>query len=811
MMHPAPQPRWPVFAAMALIAAAVTFFQIALMRVFSFTIWHHFAFMVISVALLGFGASGVALQRFPRVGRRPERAAAWWALAFATTILLSAWVVAGFRFDPTRIAADPVQLARLGLYYAVLLVPFTCAGLALVLLLHRFSASAGRLYASDLAGVGTGAMLTIGALAWVGAEGLLWLAAIAAAAAAALLRHGDEERGRLSLLPWLAVPLLLGLTLPLASRLLAIAAGPGKALHGFLDRDRFPEARHVHSEWNLISRVDVVENSGTVTWTANPLRRVPLNPQIQIVIDGDAATPIVAAGAAAGRPDFLDAMLSTAALQAMRPQRVLVIGAGGGVDVLAALHHGARRVDALEVNPAVAALVRGRYADWSGGLFAHDGVRLHVAEGRSFVRHTAERYDLIQLSLVDTWAASASGAYSLTESYLYTVEAFTDYLSRLGDDGILTLTRWLWHPPRETLKLCTTAVAALRRLGVREPERHVVVLALGRLGSVLVKRSAFTPADLEALQRVAAGNGFTFLYAPGLQGRNEFTDAIGASDFAAWNRSYPYDVAPASDDRPFFFQFGRWGDIANFRANWGENLLVLSGRLVLLSTLAQAALLSVVLLVIPAVRPAAAGVALRGIPAVVAYFAAIGASFMLIEVSLMQRFTLFLGHPVYAIASVLAVLLVAAGVGSWFTATFVRSRCRPQLVFAGIAALSIGCGVFLPTVFTTFLGMALPVRIAVTVAILVPLGFLLGMPFPLAVASLRERGVAAGLGWAWAANGCASVIGPLLAVMVAMDFGFDAVLAIAALGYAMAGLLFGRWGGLLPGGAGGEDGSGRPG
>lgn len=798
MIEPAQQPRWPVFAAMALIAAAVTLFQIALMRVFSFAIWHHFAFMVISVALLGFGASGVVLQRFPRVGRRPTRSAAACALAFAATIMISAWVVAHLRFDPTQIADDPLQLARLALYYAILLIPFTCAGLALVLLLHGCTAAVGRLYASDLAGAGAGATLTIGALAWVGAEGLLWLSATAAAAAAALLRRDDEGGERQRLLLWSAAPLVLGLSLPVAPHVLSIPAGPGKALHGFIDPGRFPDARHVHTEWNIISRIDVVENSGTVTWTANPVRRVPLPPQIQILIDGDAATPIVAAGAEIGPPSFLDAMLSTAALQALRPERVLVIGAGGGVDVLAALHHGARHVDALEINPAIATLVRERYADWSGGLFAREGVHLHVAEGRSFVRHTAQRYDLIQLALVDTWAASASGAYSLTESYLYTVEAFTDYLSRLNDDGALTFTRWLWSPPRETLKLCTTALAALRQLGVREPERHVVVLALGRLGSVLVKRSPFKASDLGALQRVAIEQGFTFLYAPGAQGTNEFTDAIHAPDFGAWNRSYPYDVAPASDDRPFFFQFGRWRDIASFRTNWGESLLVLSGRLVLLSTLAQAALLSVVLLVIPATRSAPGGVPIRGTPPVLGYFAAIGASFMLIEVSLMQRFTLFLGHPVYAIACVLAVLLVAAGAGSWFAPFWVRDGRRPHQVFAGIAALCLAYGLFLPVAFAALLGVSLPVRIAATVGFLAPLGFLLGMPFPLAVVSLRDRGAGSELGWAWAANGCASVIGPLLAVILAMDFGFDVVLAIAALGYAIAWALFGRWGGLTP-------------
>ncbi|MBX3027360.1 hypothetical protein KF840_20875 [bacterium] len=787
-------PRWTILVAVGLLAAAVMLVEIALTRIFSFTIWHHFAFMVLSVALLGFAVSGVVLALAPQLREHPLGGAAWCAAGFAAAVLAAVGLVTHVPFDPTRLAVERAQLAYLVLTYAVLVVPFTLAGLAIVLLLTAFAASVHRLYASDLIGAGLGCMLVVALIGWLGADGVIWAAAAAAALAAALLRAEVERRGAARCL---VLPLLAVVSLPLAPQVLAIRPGPGKGLSQFLDRERFPDARVVHTEWNAIARVDVVENSGTVRWTANPQAGVPLPPQVQIVIDGDAATPIVSPDSETAGQSFLDYMLPSAAAQVFRPRRALIIGAGGGVDVLVALRNGAEQVTAVEVNPAIAALMTGPYAARTGELFARPAVRLHVAEGRAFVRRTSDRFDVIQLSFVDTWAASASGAYSLAEAYLYTVEAFTDYLAHLTDDGVLTLTRWLWSPPRETLKLCTVAAAALRRLGVADPARHIVVLSLGRLGNVLVKRTPFTAADLAALQQVAAARQFGFLYAPGAAGENEFTSFLGAADPDAWIARYPYDVTPAVDDRPFFFQFGRWRDANPFGAGWGDSMLALSGRLVLLATLGQAVVLSALLLIAPLALQRRRGPRHR-LGGVIVYFAAIGVSFMLLEVSLMQRLTLFLGHPVYATACVLAALLVAGGLGSACAGPLTRGGARLRLICAAIAALAIAYGALLPMVLAAALPYTLPARLAVAAGLLLPLGFLLGIPFPAAVASLTAQRAAPLIGWAWAANGCASVLGPLLAVLIAMEVGFAAVAWIAALGYGLALVAFGRWGGEPP-------------
>ena len=245
----------------------------------------------------------------------------------------------------------------------------------------------------------------------------------------------------------------------------------------------------------------------------------------------------------------------------------------------------------------------GQLAERSGHLFERPEVTLHRAEGRSFVTASSERYGAIVLSLIDTWAASASGAYSLAESYLYTVEAFEQYFEHLGDRGVLVITRWDWIPPRESLRLCTVAAQALRRLGVDDPARHVVVLSVtttaGNMAQLIVQRSPLTDTDIAELRRLAASRGYYFLYAPGISGSNAFIDYFRAPDQERFIETYPFDIAPVTDDRPFFFQFGRWRDANPFGAGWRESPLVLSGRLVLLAVLLQAVVLSAALMVVP--------------------------------------------------------------------------------------------------------------------------------------------------------------------------------------------------------------------
>ena len=787
--------RWPVLLGLATLSGATLVFEITLMRIFSFTIWHHFAFLVISVALLGFALSGTVLQLRPGLGAPAPEKAARYALLFGLSAPAAVALVTRFPFDPTLFGKDPLQILHLSAYYVILLVPFTLSGLAVLTLLKGYADSVGVLYASDLVGAGLSCFLVVGAMQPLGAEGLVLLAGAVAAGGASMLRwQSANRRSDLPLVP-MTVALLLGGFAPFAGRLLPIPAGPGKGLVRWLDTATHPEARLAYSRWSPLARVDVVENAGWVSWTVNPAAEIPQPRQVQIIIDGDAATPIVHFTGDPSSLRFLDYTLSSAALGLSTPRRMLVIGAGGGVDVLTALYHGVPRVDAVEINPLIVDLVTGPYADWSGNLFSRKGVSIHVAEGRSFIRASPDRYDLIQLSLIDTWAASASGAYALAEGYLYTVEAFEDYFRHLTDGGVLTITRWLWNPPRDPLKLCSVAMEALRRQGVARPERHIAVLGARNLANVLVKRSPWTPEELDRLGRVAKSSGATIFYPPGTSQENPFAAFLAAKDPDAFLKSYPYDVSPATDESPFFFQFGRWQDARPWSSAWRENQLVLSGRLVLVAALLQGFVLSVALLLAPAVLNRRRGLLqpAGSVAGAMTYFFLIGLSFMLHEIALMQRLTLFLGNPTYAIVLVLAVLLLAAGLGSAASARLAPPGTRPWPIFAALVTLSVVYAFFLPGILRAFLGLGFFTRSALGAASVFPLGFLLGVPFPAGISALVRRDASGLVSWAWAANGCASVLGPILAVLLAMDFGFTAVVSLAAAGYGGAYAALRRW------------------
>lgn len=786
-------PTLGVYVGIGLLSGAVIAFQLALLRVFSFTIWHHFTFMVISVALLGFGIAGVILRLRPSAGAPAAGKAALWSGAFGVSGVLAVLGLTRLPFDPIRITEDGTQLVYLAAHYLGLAVPFTFAGLAVVTLLAGYARSVGKVYGADLVGAGAGAVLGVLALGAVRVEGALLgvLAAGLGAGAALAFASGARKAGLGAVV---ATFLALGLV-PLGPSLIGFEPGPSKSLWRTLHGDEGTEAtRRLGTGWDALTRVDVVENGPRIGWTVNPVRPAPSPEQTLLVLDGDASTAIIEFdGEDMSDLEFLGVSFPSAALRIFEPERVLVVGAGGGIDVLAALYNGAEHVDAVEISPVVIEMVTETYAERGGAaLFERDDVDLYRAEGRAFVRSTDERYDVIQLSLIDTFAATASGAFSLAESYLYTVEAFADFLDRLTEDGALTITRWGWVPPRETLRLCTVAEAALRRIDASDPARHVVVLGSpANLGSVLVKRTPFRQTELARIRRVAERDGFTILHAPGVAADNAFSRFFRAEDRDAFIASYPYDVSPTTDDRPYFFQFGRWSDVADFAERFVENPIVASGRVVLLAVLVQALVLSAILLAVPLMRDR------RRLPSgtgnVVGYFLLVGLAFMLVEITLMQKLALFLGSPVHATATVLATLLAAAGAGSALAPRLVPPGRRPLALFVVITGVVIGYALFLPSILRAFLGWSELARISIAVVALAPVGFVLGVPFPSALGRLERRGAGELVGVAWAANGFASVIGPVVATLLALDLGVGMVLALGGLAYLAAFRAFGAW------------------
>ena len=515
---------------------------------------------------------------------------------------------------------------------------------------------------------------------------------------------------------------------------------------------------------------------------------------------------------------YLDRQSAALPYHLVAAPRVLVLGAGGGADVLLARLHRARSVDAVEINPQMAALVGRDFADFAGRLYEAPGVRLHTAEARSFTARTKGRFDLIQVALLDSSSAASAGLHALNESTLYTVEAFQTYLSRLAPGGILAITRWLKVPPRDSLRLFATAIEALARGGVAEPGRHLALIRSWKTSTLLVKNGPLEPADVAAVRRFCRERSFDIAHLPGMTAAeaNRYNILerpylhIGATALLGpeprrFLDDYIFDVGPTTDERPYFFQFLKWGTLVDLlRRPVGGLRLVEWGYLILLAALVQAVPLGAVLVLLPvaALRRQAAAAPGRGRVAV--YFLALGLAFLFIEIAFIKRFVLFLGHPLYAVALVLASFLAFAGLGSGCAGGLRRrlggfaSRAMGLAVAAiGVLALVYLAG--LPVLFERLLALPEAARAAATVLLVAPLAFFMGMPFPLGLARLATRAPSL-VPWAWGINGCASVVSAILATLLSVHLGFGAVVVLAVALYGLAahrrrrqGAGLGRW------------------
>jgi len=836
----ATRPTAGVYAGVALLAAASLALEVYLTRVYSILAWSYMAFIVVSVALLGLGAAGTALALVgDRWTARPGRAMAACALGFGASAYAGTAAVGHF---PAAVGPTFASLATHGpmlVYYLVSATPFFFFGFAMALAFRSWPRAAGRLYFFDLGGAAAGAFVVVGAMNLVGGTGTLALVAVLAAAAAAAFAPSPHRLPAAGALAAAAIVVALA-----APGLFEIHASPQKFLP-FITKAY--GARVEREYWSALGRVEVSSYGGA---KAGPFRGISQayagpGPTVKwITIDGGAETPIVAAGP--GEPDlaFLDYYLPALAYKFRPPADVLIVGAGGGVDVLAALAAGARRVDAVELNPAIVRAGREDYAAFNGGVFRRPGVHLYTAEGRSFVRGSGRRYDLIQLSLVDTFTAAASGAHALSENYLYTREAFQDYYRHLKPGGVLTVTRNHFQFPHEELRLAALAYEAMRCEGEASPENALAVFTNGLQASVIVRRGGFSEADVARLRAAAAGkfetlwlpgspaearlferiyrdrrldaylflkrrpfsrtevadldkeaggNGYRLLYSSAfLRGWNEFSAFLAEPDKERFYRRYFYDVRPPRDDRPFFFLASKWRNVyltaavaapAGFLEGTNFVLMPHTPQLLLALTALEAAALSLVFLVAPLAAFRRRAVRTRGRGVFVLYFLLLGAGFMFVEIPLIQKFTLYLGHPVYAFAAALATLLGASGLGSLMGERL--GGARRWLPFVVVAGLAVAYPAALDRVLGATLGWPLAARVALAAAALAPLGFFLGMPFPAGIRALGEREPAL-VPWAWAANGCASVVGPAAAVLMATSWGHNAVLAAAAVAYAGA-------------------------
>jgi hypothetical protein len=576
-----------------------------------------------------------------------------------------------------------------------------------------------------------------------------------------------------------------------------VAQLAGRAPFDVADTKGHEGDRVLFSMWNSFSRVAVYDREHG-DWSLSPTFTGRKGQSLFMDIDSAASTPILKGTGSLDDARYLRYELTALAYHLVeRPAgfNALVIGPGGGRDLVSALVFGATKVDGVEINPIIARnVMQGRFRDYSGNIYGDPRVAIHVDDGRSFVRRSREQYDVIQASLVDTWAATAAGAYTLTENSLYTSEAFGEYIDHLSDRGLLTITRWVF----DGLRLVTLAQEACAARGL-DAAQHLAIIRLDRVATFLLKKTPFTAAEVGRLQQLSREMGFSVLYAPGVEPpaaleepvemvRNgtsalDYRRLILAEDRDTFLANYPVDVTATTDDRPFFFHTTRLRD--QFRTAFGKTMLFGNGLSALLTLFGISAALVVLFILGPLVlggeRPGA------GWAGWLAYFGALGAGFMLLEVALLQRFVLLLGHPVYSLTVTLFSLLLGTGVGSLLSrrvpAEGAKRRTTKALV--GILAASLLAPFILNLIIDLAIPWPLAGRIGISVALLFPLGVLLGMPLPggmrLLSASRPEM-----VPWGWGLNGAFSVIGATLAVFVAMNWGFSVTLMAATVTYAAA-------------------------
>jgi hypothetical protein len=771
------------------ISAAILTLEITLTRVFSVTMWYHFAFMSISLALLGGAVAGVFVYLFAR--RLPEARLrdqlTWFTLLFSIAIAVCFMLFLRIPFH-VKLLRPPLKLnavLRLALIYLDLAVPFFLGGVGITLALSRWSAQVGQVYFADLLGAGLGCLLSVLALNQLGGPGAILGAALIAGLAALLFASG-RQRGLVA--SWLVVLVAL-----LAFRNQAGFMPVVSTKAGDMDEQR------VYESWNSFSRVTVHEHWTPFAfgWGMSATQQQPDPGHYLLLIDSAAGTPIQRFDGDLNSVQFLRDDVTSFAYYLLGQPSVLIIGPGGGRDVLTALVFGARQTTGVELNPAIVQAVRNDFGDYAGHVYDQPGVRIAVDDARRFIAGSHERYDLIQASVIDTWAATTAGAFALSENSLYTCEAFQSYYEHLTPGGLLSVSRWyLKDQPAETLRLILLGMQAWERAGVSRPLEHVMVvlnpenwLAPEAMATVLFKRTPFTPEETAIARREAERLGFTLLYAPGLPVTdNPVTQAVLAADRETFIRNYPLDISPPTDDRPFFFALARLGHLLNQDWNTStvyrksvESLNVLTVLLGI--TVVAAGLFVLGPLGVTRRRQRETVAQLRQL----AYFAMLGLAFMLVEIPIVQRMTLYLGHPTYALAVVLFTLLISSGLGSLTTqqvpppqaAEVVRQRL-PLLL-----ALILFQGYAGPLLLGWTQAWPLALRVATTVGLLAPLGFLMGMPFPLGWKWVSRASTTA-TPWLWGINGALSVVGSVLAALVSIQFGFRITMLLGLLAYGLA-------------------------
>jgi hypothetical protein len=759
-------------------------YEITLTRIFSISLSYHFAFMIISIAMLGIGGSGTALSLFPKL-KNPSRMgieSLLLGISFPFTYLLSKAIP----FDPIKLLWAETQLLYIGLYYLVLFIPFFFTGLIIAKAFTLFSQKSALLYGGDLLGAGAGSIGILYLMTIIGPDQAVFI--ISSIVLVCPLILGGKKLKAISLFLNLLMLSILILHPPWMNPRMS----PYKELQIAL---RYPGAEHLKTFYSPFSRIDLFKSPAVRFAPGLSLRYLASLPdQIGFSIDGGEINAIT-------NPAHPSSLLFLKYLPSSLPYEirglddVLILDPKGGLQVLVAHYFGSKNVYQVESNPLLIKIIQNELGDFSGHLYFQ---KIWSGLGRSFLGSWERKFDLIDLSLL---GAIPSGSFGIAEDYRFTVEAFREYMEHLKPEGFLSISLFLLPPPRIELRLFNTLRTAMEELGIKEVEKKMVAIRSWGSITILTKPSNFTPKEIEAVKEFSKDRRFDLVYYPGIKQEetNRYIKMVSDEYASAFKKllnpemrkdfidHYLFDINPVRDENPFFHYYLKLKNIKEIYRTMGEKWQYFIEEGYLLPVIfIQVLLLCMFLIFLPTfgihtkakVRKREKSLSLN-----LFYFAFLGLGFMFVEVSLVQKMILPLEKPSYAVAAVLASILISSGTGS-LVSYRVRVFRTPSVAII-ISALVMAYSLLLSYLSGIISPYPMPFKLLLVFFILFPLGLLMGIPFPAGLKILGGSDETL-IPWAWAINGCLSVLAPLLAIMLAMTVGFRSVLWAGAAAYLLA-------------------------
>ena len=750
-----------LFAGIFLIALSGLVLEVSITRIFSAAIWYHFAFVAVSVALVGLGASGLVVHH--RVNKLKGK----WA---ENLTIYSAWGITIFipitLFVMHALAS---QVIYLPLFMILFSVPFFLVGIIISAAFNAFASVAGRLYAADLIGASAGALLVVLFLVLIGGEGATLIVGLISAMGGTIFSRIAKNTKKTAV-SFIFVGFAISLIfLNHATQIFAIPTDPTAQKDLPIYLREHPGSKIVKTEWNSFSRIDVVEGgAGGEGLVA------------KVFIDGGAGTNIISWDGNTESRQELSTWMQYLPFKMMHDPKVLVIGSGGGRDVVASLVSGSKDITSVEINPIIYETVKS-YGDRAGNVYSHEYVRSYVDEGRSFITRSSEKYDIIYVPFVDTWASVSSGGLSVSENFLYTLEGFQQYYDHLTERGKIVTVRWLIDAPR----FISTYAKLLEQNGIPQDQlyRHLIMVTSDSYSQdpsvtmVIFSKSPFTDEEIRFLSQSFTQYEYKPILVPGQIMREPYSDLLsGEVSLDEFYDMFETKVYPVTDDNPYFLSF--------------EKPLPQAVEVLLYASIGIVAIFLLVPFVWMRQRRGEKEVDTKkreiGIATVIPYFAALGMGFILIELALLQKLILLMGNPTMTFALLLFTLLISSGAGSLLSSRIAKNNMK-NLVFVigGIAALGISYVLFLPPIIYSTIAEPFEVKGAVSIAILAPIGFLMGMPLPTGMRLLKVHRPDY-IPWMWAVNGAFSVLGAVLAIALGIMFGSSLAMVLGILIYLIA-------------------------